>query len=174
MSHLHVNPAIERLTLQNIETLLCHEEARRRRKPRAYRIIGRLARWCGTISFFWANVAAFAVWLAWNVGPLPFDPYPFTFLITMVSLEAIFLSILILISQNLDAVESERRHHLDLQITLLNERETTALMRLVGEIAAKVGVEPRLREEVDSLARDTDPEAVLQQIVDAEHAHAKR
>ncbi|KAF1048422.1 DUF1003 domain-containing protein [Xylophilus sp.] len=169
-----VNPAIEQLTHKNIEALLCHEEKRRHRKPRSHRIVSSIARWCGTLGFFWVNLAFFVAWIGWNLGPWAFDPYPFTFLITTVSLEAIFLSIFILISQNLDAVESERRHHLDLQINLLNERETTALMRLMTEVAARVGVDDRLLEEVNALARDTDPEAVLNQIVKAEHEHAKR
>ena len=87
------------------------------------------------------------------------------------SLEAIFLSILILISQNMDAAESERRHHLDLQMNLLAEREITALMRLVVEMARRGGVPEELTAEARSFAHDTDPSGVLAQIIRAEHRH---
>jgi uncharacterized membrane protein len=124
------------------------------------------------MKFLWLNMAWFAVWIGWNNAFKPFDPHPF--LILVVSLEAIVLSILILISQNLSAVESERRHHLDLQINLLNEREMTALMRLTTLMADRLGISSGEQAEVDALALDTDPAAVLQQIVKAEHAHQSR
>lgn len=171
---LHVGqPNVEDITHANIESILCLEEERRARKPAWYRIVERIARFCGTMRFLWLNLIWFVVWIGWNVAFKPFDPYPFTFLILVVSLEAIVLSILILISQNLSAIESERRHHLDLQINLLNEREMTALMRLVTLMADKLGVDPAAQAEVDALALDTDPAKVLQQIVRAEHAHKK-
>jgi len=165
------HPNVESITHANIESILCIEEQRRQRKPAYYRVVERTARFCGTIGFLWLNVLLFALWIGFNVLVTPFDPYPFTFLITVVSLEAIVLSILILISQNLSAVENERRHHLDLQINLLNERETTALLRLVTLMADRMGIPLEDQAEVDTLACDTDPAAVLQQIVRAEHAH---
>ncbi len=167
------HPNIESITRENIESILCLEEQRRQRKPAWFRLVERVARFCGTLQFLWINVAWFAVWIAWNVAFKPFDPYPFTFLILVVSLEAIMLSILILISQNLSATESERRHHLDLQINLLNEREMTALLRLVTVMADRMGIPQADQAEVDALAVDTDPTAVLQQIVKAEHAHTR-
>ena len=151
--------------------ILCHEEERRRRKPAWFKLVERTARFCGSMRFLWLNVLWFAVWIGGNVAFKSFDPYPFTFLILVVSLEAIVLSILILISQNLSAVESERRHHLDLQINLLNEREMTALLRLTTLMADKLGIDIAQQAEVDALALDTDPAAVLRQIVTAEHAY---
>ena len=58
----------------------------------------------------------------------------------VVSLEAIFMSFFIMIGQNIARRESERRHHRDLQINLLNEREMTAILRLMGTIAAKLEI----------------------------------
>ncbi|MCM5679552.1 DUF1003 domain-containing protein [Schlegelella sp. S2-27] len=75
--------------------------------------------------FIWLHAFAFAAWITLNVWPgadHP-DPYPFIFLTLMVSLEAIFLSTLVLISQNDDARVAERRNALDLQINLLSEQE---------------------------------------------------
>jgi uncharacterized membrane protein len=166
-----VNPTVEKVTEENIESILCLEDTRRQRKPWMYRAVERTAAYCGTMAFLAWNVAVFAVWIGWNVTHLAFDPYPFTFLVLVVSLEAICLSILILISQNMSAKESERRHHLDLQINLLNERETTAMLRLVTRMAQKLGIDDEEQKEVRALSHDTDPTAVLKQIVKAEHAH---
>lgn len=164
-------PSIEALTEHNIESILCLEDRERATKPKLYRMVSAIAAFCGTVTFLWINLAAFAVWIAINEGLFKFDPYPFTFLLFLVSLEAIFLSILILISQNMAAEENERRHHLDLQINLLNEREMTALLRLVTQVATKLGVEGDAQREVRALTEDTDPGAVLHQIVRAESAH---
>ena len=122
------------------------------------------------MSFLWINIGWFVGWVVVNQY-VPFDPYPFTLLLLFVSLEAIILSILILISQNMAAEENERRHHLDLQINLLNEREMTALLRLVMQIAAQVGVDAKAQSEARALTEDTDPGTVLHQIVEAETAH---
>ena len=168
-----VSQAIEDITEGNIESILCLEDARRSEKPSWYRLVERIARFCGTIQFLWWNALCFTVWIGANILFKPFDPYPFTFLVLVVSLEAIMLSILILISQNLSAIESERRHHLDLQINLLNEREMTALLRLVTRMADRMGIDAEAQAEVKSMAHDTDPTAVLQQIVKAEHAHTR-
>jgi uncharacterized membrane protein len=166
-----VNDHVASVTEQNIENILCAEDARRQATPLAYRVISRVTRQVGTVWFLLANAALFAAWVAVNEWVVEFDPYPYTFLLFMVSLEAIFLSILILISQNMAAAESERRHHLDLQMNLLSEREITALMRLVVEMAHKAGIDDRATREVRDFAHETDPAAVLSQIVAAEKRH---
>lgn len=166
-----VNRTIEQVTKGNIESILCNEDARRQRTPGVYRAIERMAGFCGTVSFLLLNAAFFAAWVVYNQGPWAFDPYPYTFLLFAVSLEAIFLAIMILISQNLAAMENERRHHLDLQINLLSEREDTALLRLVIRMADQMGISPKDQEEARRFAHDTDPSAVLGQIVEAEKRH---
>jgi uncharacterized membrane protein len=79
----------------------------------------------------------FVVWILWNTGHVlglhPFDPYPFMGLSTIVSLEAIFLSLFILVSQNRATRRADERAHLDLQINLLAEREATQMLRLLQE-----------------------------------------
>ncbi|MDM0032275.1 DUF1003 domain-containing protein [Variovorax sp. J22P271] len=164
-------PSLETLTERNIESILCLEDKERAAKPRLYKMVSAVAAFCGTVAFLWANLAVFAIWIALNESIVKFDPYPFTFLLFIVSLEAIFLSVLILISQNMAAEENERRHHLDLQINLLNEREMTALLRLVTRMATKLGVEGEDQREVRTLTEDTNPSEVLHQIVRAESAH---
>ena len=92
----------------------------------------------------------FGSWIIFNdFTSLAFDPFPYTFLTLVVSLEAIFLSTFILISQNHDTQLSERRNHLDLQINLLAEQENTKMLELLQAIASKVGV--TRDPEVDTL-----------------------
>lgn len=166
-----VNDRIAQVTKQNIENLLCTEDERRKETPWAYRAISKFTKLCGTWQFLVANLAFFVGWIVLNKWFSDFDPFPYTFLLFGVSLEAIFLSILILISQNMDAADSERRHHLDLQMNLLTEREITALMRLVVKVAEKSGIGEEETAEVRSFAHETDPAAVLLQIVKAEGRH---
>jgi uncharacterized membrane protein len=169
----HHHPSIQDLTHRNIEAILALEDENRRSKPPLYRLVSRVARFCGTVAFLWWNLAFFAAWIALNQWVWPVDPYPFTFLLFMVSIEAIVLAILILISQNMSAEENERRHHLDLQIDLLNEREMTALLRLVTRMAEKMDLPSESHGEVRALTERIDPGKVLHQIVEAESVHRK-
>ena len=80
----------------------------------------------------------FGIWVGLKFGMLdavrPFDPFHFPFLTMTVSLEAIFLALFVLESQNLLARQSDKRSHLDLQINLLAEREMTAVLQLLRDI----------------------------------------
>ena len=89
----------------------------------------------------WVHLVWFGAWVIVNdMSGIPhFDPFPFTFLTLVVSLEAIFLSAFILISQNHETRLSERRNQLDLQINLLTEQENTKMLTLLERIAHKVG-----------------------------------
>jgi uncharacterized membrane protein len=172
--HRKQHPSIEELTHRNIEAILHLEEENRRSKPALYRLVARISRFCGTVAFLWWNLGFFALWIVLNQWVWKVDPYPFTFLLFLVSIEAIVLAIMILIAQNMSAEESERRHHLDLQINLLNEREMTSLLRLAMRMAQKMDLPPESHDEVRALAERTDPGKVLHQIVAAEAAHGNR
>ena len=82
----------------------------------------------------------------------------------MVSLEAIFLSTFILISQNLETKVAERRNHLDLQINLLSEQENTQMIAMMVAIAEKVGADLSHVPQVEVLRGETQPEKVAEQI----------
>ena len=92
-----------------------------------------------------------------------FDPFPFTFLTLCVSLEAIFLSTFILISQNHETRLSERRNHLDLQVNLLAEQENTKMLFILNRIAEKVGVHED-DPTVQVLEQATRPRILVEQI----------
>jgi uncharacterized membrane protein len=99
-----------------------------------------------------------------NIGLVPgapkFDP-TFVILATAASVEAIFLSTFVLISQNRSSAAADRRADLDLQINLLAEHEVTRLIALTSAIAQKLGVEEEPDSELAELKRDVAPEAVL-------------
>ena len=161
---------IDALIADNVNSVLSDELKTRAKLPRLHRAVALIASYCGTIPFLAGNIGFFVLWIALNQTVWQFDPFPHTRLMFTVSLEAVVLSILVLIGQNMATAESERRHHLDLQINLLNEREMTALLRLTGEVAMTVGVAERALAEVREFAHDTDPASVLKQITEAEAA----
>ncbi len=97
-------------------------------------------------------------------SPKGFDPYPFPLLTLIVSLEAIFLSTFILISQNRDVRLSERRSQLDLQINLLTERENTKMLTMLKQIADKVGADVSQDPSLTVLEQVTEPAKLVEQI----------
>jgi uncharacterized membrane protein len=131
------------------------------------RISETIAGFCGSMTFVWVHVAWFSTWVIVNSFPrLKFDPFPYTFLTLVVSLEAIFLSTFILISQNHDTKLTERRNHLDLQINMLAEQESTKTLDLLRRVAEKLGVEAD-DPETKVLAESMQPEKLVDQIVSA-------
>jgi uncharacterized membrane protein len=103
----------------------------------------------------------FGLWVSANVGWIPgvtpFDPFPFPLLTMTVSLEAIFLAWFVLASQNRLAKQSDKRTHLNLQIDLLAEREMTAVLRLLQDIARHLHVSTSVTtEQLRDLAKKTD------------------
>jgi uncharacterized membrane protein len=103
----------------------------------------------------------FFFWIVINIGAVPglaaFDPFPFALLTMIVSLEAIFLALFVLASQNRLSRQSDKRAALDLQIDLLAEREMTAVLTLLSDIAAHLKVEDTVtREEIRDLGKKTD------------------
>ena len=134
------NPhTVEELTKRNVETIARLEEVAKVDRPKSDHIADAITRFCGSMAFVWAHLLGFSIWIFINVLPGfdHFDPYPFTILTLVVSLEAIFLSTFILISQNHETRLSERRNQLDLQINLLAEEENTKMLTLIDRIAKK-------------------------------------
>ncbi len=107
------------------------------------------------------HVLWFGAWLIVNVGVIrgiaPFDPFPFSFLTMTVSLEAIFLTLFVLASQNRLALQADKRSHLDLQIDLLAEREMTAVLQLLQDIARHLEVQTTVTpQQLRDLMKKTD------------------
>ena len=158
---------VEELTRTNIETILRLEEATKAKRSAPERAADGITRFCGSMRFVWVHVIWFTVWIGANLL-LPksnrFDPFPFGFLTLIVSLEAIFLSTFILISENRQAALNERRAQLDLQVNLLSEQENTKMLELLERIGKKLGVDVTSDPEVQVLEKATQPDKLLQQI----------
>ena len=157
---------VDQLTQQNVETILEIEKAAKEERTSSDRVAEVIANFCGSMVFVWVHVVWFGGWIAINLIPgFPhIDPFPFTFLTLVVSLEAIFLSTFILISQNHDTKISDRRNHLDLQLSLLSEQENTQMIAMLRAIAEKVGAEVSQDLHLEALSEPTQPERLVQQI----------
>jgi len=134
---------------------------------RSERVADAITNFCGSMWFVAFHVVWFGIWIIGNTASSPerrWDPFPFALLTLVVSLEAIFLSAFILISQKREALLSERRAELDLQVNLLSEQENTKVLELLTKIGEKVGVDLANDPEVAALEEATRPEKLLQQI----------
>lgn len=161
----------EQLTAKNVETVTSLEQAARDQRTPTDRLAEKIANFCGSMTFVWVHVVWFGGWILFNSlpGTPHVDPFPFTFLTLIVSLEAIFLSTFILISQNLDSRISERRSHLDLQLNLLSEQENTKMIIMLHAIAAKVGADLTHDPQLKALSEETQPERLIEQIEEREN-----
>lgn len=125
----------------------------------------KVMRVCGSMPFVWVHVVWFAAWITINALPgLPhWDPFPFSFLTLTVSLEAIFLTIFILIAQNRQGELADQRNKLDLQINLLAEQESSKTIAMLEAIMEKLGIDTD-DPEIAAFATPTHPERVLAHI----------
>ena len=129
----------------------------------------------GSMVFVYLHILWFGAWLFVNTGRVgipPFDPFPYGLLTMIVSLEAIFLSTFVLISQNRFSDEADRRAELDLQIGLLAEHELTRVLQMLDAIQDKLGIENDADSELADLEMETRPEDVLAEI-DRVHRQVK-
>jgi uncharacterized membrane protein len=157
----------EELTRRNVDRVLALETAEKGKATTADRVADAITSFSGSIRFVWVNVLLFAGWVVFNLAlpkPRRFDPFPFSLLTLVLSVEAIFLSIFILISQNRAARVSEKRSHLDLQLNLLSEQENTKMLLMLEQIGHAVGAEVSGIPDVSILAEPTRPEALSEQI----------
>ena len=143
------------------------ERRQKERRTTGERLSEAIAEFCGSMTFVYVHIIWFGGWILVNTAMgMQFDPFPFTFLTLVVSLEAIFLSTFILISQNHETMVSERRNHLDLQINMLAEQENTRMLELLHAIAQKVGVDHD-PEQIRPLMEDMEPEKIFDHIEQA-------
>ncbi len=120
----------------------------------------------GSMIFLILNVVWFIVWIVINVGLIPgiepFDPFPFGFLTMVVSLEAIALAIIVLMSQNRASKIADLREEVDLEIDRLAEAELTKVLQLVVMLAEKQGIDLSGDQEVREMVQPSDHEKIEQ------------
>jgi len=107
----------------------------------------------GSMLYVWLHVVWFSAWIIINLPFLgiEFDPFPFGLLTMIVSLEAIFLSTFVLISQNRQARVADRRARVDLQVDAIAEREITKILEMVRDI----------KEHLPGLSTDAEADEML-------------
>jgi uncharacterized membrane protein len=167
-----VNPgatSLSSLTKRNVEIIAELERAAQLHRSLTDRIADRVSRFVGSMFFVYLHIAWFGMWIAFETVPgvpdfLRLDPFPFTFLTFVVSLEAIFLSTFILISQNHEEKLARRRNHLDLQINLLSEQENSQMLKILSEIQAQLKIKKDPASE--ALQEAAKPEELIAQIKD--------
>jgi uncharacterized membrane protein len=121
-------------TARNVRAICELEERALAQRTVSDRIGDTIATQAGRMWFIVFHIVWFAVWLAWNINPHgkhTFDPYPFALMTMIVSLESIFLSLFILMSQNRTGLQADQRNHLELQINLLSEDENTKMLQML-------------------------------------------
>ena len=162
-------PGMNEVLARNIRTLLQKRRADERKASTEQKLADAITRFTGSMPFVFLHAILFGLWIVINLGWLSwfglraFDP-SFVVLAMVASVEAIFLSTFILISQNRMNAASERRADLDLHISLLAEHEITKILQLVSQLAEQVGIRESDTPELAELKRDVAPEKVLEKI----------
>jgi uncharacterized membrane protein len=164
-------PGLSSVLERNISAL---SERRKREETDATaqeKLAEAITRFTGSMLFVYIHLAIFGFWIVANLGWIPGVPQwdeSFVVLAMWASVEAIFLSTFVLISQNRMQAAADKRADLDLQISLLAEHEITKLATLVAAVADHIGVSTEIDEELDEITRDVAPEAVLDEIEEAQ------
>ena len=149
---------------RNIRTIVELRAKKAQERSLQDRIADTVTAFSGSMPFVYLHIAWFIAWVLANSGRMAFDPFPYGLLTMIVSLEAIFLSALVMITQNRQSDEAERRADLDLQIGLLTEHELTRVIKMLDAIQTKLGIEPGDDNELEDLEMETMPEDVLAEL----------
>ncbi|MDB5192797.1 MAG: rane protein [Segetibacter sp.] len=152
-----------KIVQRNIKALLDRRHKEEKEKRLEQKIADRVANFVGRLNFVYVHILFFGAWIACNEGLFglhAFDP-KYTGLQLTTSIEAIFLTTFVLISQNSMNKQADNRADLDLQVSLLAEHEITRLISMVTAISKKLDIEEGFMEEMEELAQDVEPEKVM-------------
>jgi uncharacterized membrane protein len=163
MNDQQSNTGMAGVVERNISALLQKRKQEEAAKSTEVRVADSITRFTGSMLFVYIHLLLFTVWIIWNLGWLglkEFDP-SFVVLAMFASVEAIFLSTFVLISQNRMNAQADKRAELNLQVSLLSEHEVTRLISLVSEIAKRMNIEHDFGDELKELSQDVHPEKVM-------------
>ncbi len=160
-------PGLSKVIEKNIRTITHLRTKAAHERGLQSRIADAITSFSGRMIFAYVHIVWFIIWILVNTGRFgmpAFDPFPYGLLTMIVSLEAIFLSTFVLISQNRLSEESERRADLNLHIGLLTEHELTRALKMLDTIQNKLGIVDIGGGELADLEMETRPEDVLAEI----------
>ena len=160
-------PNLVRVIDRNIHALLERRQAEQRARGIQERVADAMTRFAGSMMCVYFHLVVFGMWIIINLGWVPgvprFDP-TFVALAMVASVEAIFLSTFVLITQNRMQGQADQRADLDLHVSLLAEHEITRLIALVAAMAKHMGVDEANTAELVELQKDVRPESVMREI----------
>ena len=165
------SPRLARVIERNIEKIERFRTQDRENRSLQDRVADVITDFSGRMRFVYFHIVWFAVWILANSGFFglkPFDPFPYSLLTMVVSLEAIFLSAFVLITQNRMSIEAERRADLHLHVDLLAEHEVTRVLCMLDAVHKKLEIADD-EDELTELEAETRPEDVLAAIRRMEH-----
>jgi uncharacterized membrane protein len=171
------NPLLSKVIERNIRTIIRLRLQAAKKRNFQDQIADAITSFSGHIVFVYVHIVWFGAWIILNTGKIgvhPFDPFPYGLLTMVVSLEAIFLSTFVLISQNRLSEETEYRANLNLQIALLTEHEVTRVLQMLDAIQDKMGIDNDEDSELADLEMETKPEDVLTEIERLQQLALKR
>jgi uncharacterized membrane protein len=150
---------------RNIQTLRERRQRELMAASKEDKLANAITAFTGSMRFVYVHLVIYGGWILSNLVPdLPhFDP-TFVILAMAASVEAIFLSTFVLISQNRAMAATDKRDDLDLHINLLAEHELTKLIGMVALIAKKLEVRSGAEQEIGEITKDVAPDAVLSEI----------
>ncbi|PYO48837.1 MAG: hypothetical protein DMD72_06520 [Gemmatimonadetes bacterium] len=129
----------------------------------------RMIEFASSTPFLVVHAIIFVAWILWNIRGMPvpqFDPYPYGMLTTIVSLEAIFLSIFVLMTQSRESRIGELREELTLQVNLRIEEEMTKTLHLVAGLYARLGLKMADDPELRAMLEPLDPKRMERELVE--------
>jgi uncharacterized membrane protein len=154
----------QRTTVENIEQIIRLEEEDEKRISPTERIAETIGSFAGTIQFILLQLVFVTAWILANTGLIggmeAFDPYPFSLLSMLLSLEAVLLTAFVLIRQNRMSMRADHRSHLDLQINLLSEQEVTKVLQVLQRMSHHLGIKDAIDPETKELAQETEVDNV--------------
>jgi uncharacterized membrane protein len=131
-----------------------------KKRSMSVRFADSLTAFFGTFSFLTINIIVFALWIAINLGFLPimapFDPFPFVLMTTAVSLEAIILSCIVLMSQSRSGIISALREEMQLQVNFYTEREITKILKMMAVLMRNHKIKIEDDPELAGMLQDLD------------------
>jgi uncharacterized membrane protein len=136
------------------------------------RLAGRITEASGSMWFLTVNAVFFLIWIIWNFGLIPgfkiFDPFPFGLLTMIVSLLAIFLAVIVLISQNRQGRMADIRQQIDFEINVRAEDEITKMLVMLEGIQSKLGIVTTKDKQLEDMKQNIDIEEIQQKIEEIE------
>jgi uncharacterized membrane protein len=155
----------------HIDSIVRQEEEALEQRSSSERLADAVGLFAGSLPFIAVHLVFVLAWLLVNEGEIPwarpFDPYPFSLLGVIVSMEAVILSSFIIMRQNRMMRRGERRDHLNLQVDLLAEKEITKVLQMVRAICGHMGLKDIMADrDIHELSQNTSIESLSQTLED--------